>query len=475
MPPPTGVRPSRVAPPLRAPAPPAAPLPPPTPTLTLPDPPLSSPSSQGPFGRAGAKSPGGGLAAPAGSGGGKNFVEALKYKTLRVGMKLLGVITEVTERGMQISLPNGLKGTVTRAEASEPFAGKGANRRGGDGDDDEISASDASSSDSDSDSDDDADPLSLTEAFEIGQVIRCVVRRLDKGKSGGKRIDLATRLDAVCAGRASDALREGVNVPATVESVEDHGFVLSFGGGANGPRGFLPRKSAGKRALVRGSVLDVVLTGEKKDAGAVVKSRVLHATADPKRVASVVTHESDGTVMSTLLPGMLVNARVRSVLSDGVSVNFMTYFVATAETVHVGDAKGSGAIPDAAAPDPNDAHKPGERCRARVLYVDAASKRVGLTLRPRLLRLGLGDAEEDAAATITPGAVYEDAVFVASIPPWASSSNSPETPRRARAWDTATSATPPTIAWINSSVDFASVRRFARASSDAARLTASPS
>ena len=410
MPPPTGVRPSRVAPPLRAPAPPAAPLPPPTPTLTLPDPPLSSPSSQGPFGRAGAKSPGGGLAAPAGSGGGKNFVEALKYKTLRVGMKLLGVITEVTERGMQISLPNGLKGTVTRAEASEPFAGKGANRRGGDGDDDEISASDASSSDSDSDSDDDADPLSLTEAFEIGQVIRCVVRRLDKGKSGGKRIDLATRLDAVCAGRASDALREGVNVPATVESVEDHGFVLSFGGGADGPRGFLPRKSAGKRALVRGSVLDVVLTGEKKDAGAVGKSRVLHATADPKRVASVVTHESDGTVMSTLLPGMLVNARVRSVLSDGVSVNFMTYFVATADAFHVGDAKGSGAIPDAAAPDPNDAHKPGERCRARVLYVDAASKRVGLTLRPRLLRLGLGDAEEDAAATITPGAVYEDAI-----------------------------------------------------------------
>ena len=326
-------------------------------------------------------------------------------------MKLLGVITEVTERGMQISLPNGLKGTVTRAEASEPFAGKGANRRGGDGDDDEISASDASSSDSDSDSDDDADPLSLTEAFEIGQVIRCVVRRLDKGKSGGKRIDLATRLDAVCVpGRASDpTLREGVNVPATVESVEDHGFVLSFGGGADGPRGFLPRKSAGKRALVRGSVLDVVLTGEKKDAGAVGKSRVLHATADPKRVASVVTHESDGTVMSTLLPGMLVNARVRSVLSDGVSVNFMTYFVATADAFHVGDAKGSGAIPDAAA-------------RIRTTRTSRASDaaRACCTSTPRpnasdspfdldfcvSVSATLGGRRRDDA----PGAVYEDAI-----------------------------------------------------------------
>ena len=348
-------------------------------------------------------------------------------------MKLLGVVTEVTERGMQISLPNGLKGTVTRAEASEPFAGKDASRRArrgvdrrGDDDDETASdddvASDASSSESesDSDSDDAGDPLSLTEAFEIGQVVRCVVRRLDKGKSGGKRIDLATRLDAVCAGRAADALREGVNVPATVESVEDHGFVLSFGGGANGPRGFLPRKSAGKRALVRGSVLDVVLTGEKKgddagksrEDGSAPGTRVLHATADPKRVASAVTHESDGTAMSTLLPGMLVNARVRSVLSDGVSVNFMTYFVATVDAFHVGDAKGSGAVPDAAAPDPNAAHKAGERCRARVLYVDAASKRVGLTLRPRLLRLGLADGADDDAvnSAVKPGTIYEDAI-----------------------------------------------------------------
>ena len=52
----------------------------------------------------------------------KNFVESLKYKTLRVGMKLLGVVTEVTERGMHVSLPNGLKGTVTRAEAADAFA-----------------------------------------------------------------------------------------------------------------------------------------------------------------------------------------------------------------------------------------------------------------------------------------------------------------------------------------------------------------
>ena len=251
---------------------------------------------------------------------------------------------------------------------------------------------------------------------------------------------------------------------------------MSFGGGADGPRGFLPRKSAGKRALVRGSVLDVVLTGEKKDAGAVGKSRVLHATADPKRVASVVTHESDGTVMSTLLPGMLVNARVRSVLSDGVSVNFMTYFVATADAFHAGTRRV-----------PARSRTPPPRIRTTRTSRASDAARACCTSTPRP---NASDSPFDLDFCVSvsatrrrtpprrsrPAPSTKTRSFVASIPPWASSSNSPETPRRARAWDTATSATPPTIAWINSSVDFASVRRFARASSGAARLTrASPS
>ena len=50
------------------------------------------------------------------------YVELLKYKNLRVGMKVLGVVTEVNDRGLTVSLPNGLKGTVTRAEASDVLA-----------------------------------------------------------------------------------------------------------------------------------------------------------------------------------------------------------------------------------------------------------------------------------------------------------------------------------------------------------------
>jgi rRNA biogenesis protein RRP5 len=226
----------------------------------------------------------------------KNFVESLKYKTLRVGMKLLGVVTEVTERGMHVSLPNGLKGTVTRAEAADAFAEertrdernaktkkkKKKRKSGGseeEEEDDETGSDDGSDSDSDSYSSDDefsdsdaaddvdgAPPLSLAAAFSVGQIVRCLVRRLDKGKSGGKRIDLTTRVSALLSNIASEShLRDGVNVPAEVRSCEDHGFVLSFGV-AGAPPGFLPRKAAPQgRALVKGSVLDVVLTGADRD------------------------------------------------------------------------------------------------------------------------------------------------------------------------------------------------------------------
>ena len=58
----------------------------------------------------------------------KTFVESLKYKTMRVGMKILGVVVEVSERGLVLSLPNGLKGNVTRAEAGDAFENEKSSR-----------------------------------------------------------------------------------------------------------------------------------------------------------------------------------------------------------------------------------------------------------------------------------------------------------------------------------------------------------
>ncbi len=63
---------------------------------------------------------------------------------------------------------------------------------------------------------------------------------------------------------------------------------------------------------------------------------LVHVSADPKTLAKGVVKEWDGLTIGSLLPGMLVNARVRNVLSDGLLVSFLTYFNGTIDCFHLG-------------------------------------------------------------------------------------------------------------------------------------------
>jgi rRNA biogenesis protein RRP5 len=184
----------------------------------------------------------------------------------------MGVVVDVNDAGMSLSLPNGLRGSVTRAEASDAFVAakkkkkttKMTKMKKKTADSSESESESESESD-ESDSDDDDEALTnaepLAALFKVGQILRAVVVRSGKGKSGGKRIDLSTRLSRVCDGVAKDALVDGAAVPACVTGVEAHGFVLNFGID-DAPIGFLPRKSVRAEmasSLARGAILDVVI------------------------------------------------------------------------------------------------------------------------------------------------------------------------------------------------------------------------
>ena len=45
--------------------------------------------------------------------------------------------------------------------------------------------------------------------------------------------------------------------------------------------------------------------------------------------------EWEGLTIGSLLPGMLVNAKVRNVLSDGLLVSFLTFFNGTIDCFHL--------------------------------------------------------------------------------------------------------------------------------------------
>ena len=321
-----------------------------------------------PFSRISRAAKGASSRAVSSSGGGAKYVETLKYKSLRPGAKLLGIISEVTARGLVMSLPDGLRGTVARAEVAGTF---GSSRRNRTAAADGSESSEEEYSSDDDDDDDDAE-ASLELLYEPGQVLRCAVVSLEKGKTGGKRIELSLRLEKVCEGLTKESLTEGSVAPAVVQSVEDHGYILSFG--IADTSGFLPKKNVASDLgeIRKGRIIDVVITGAPKG-----NKGYFTVTSDQKRIKTSVAHETSATNVDTLLPGMLVNSRIKQILSDGVSVSFMTYFSGTVDCFHTGALATSKGV--------SSAFKVGQRMRARIIFVDSASKRVSLTLLPHLL------------------------------------------------------------------------------------------
>ena len=232
---------------------------------------------------------------------------------------------------------------MTRAEASDPFRALGGEKkrarrdRASGGGSSESDASDGSDSDAavsselglDSELSDASDAeASLRDAFAVGQIVRCVVLRLDKGKSGGKRVELATRLSAVVGGEKGGTrerpargrqrprvrrVRGGPRVRVILRLLSRRFEAFGPGEGV-----FTAQERAESRdpPPAVGSIGRRRRPGreEKRTRGGRGLERILlrlHRDGGPRRVANAVTHESDATSMATLLPGMLVNARVR--------------------------------------------------------------------------------------------------------------------------------------------------------------------
>jgi len=335
------------------------------------------------------------------------YVELLKHKTLSVGMKMWGAVLEVTAHDLVISLPHGLRGFVTPKESSDLVA--------------ELleAAGDVSDSDSDSDNEDAKgkgktqakkgirakDLPALTDLFTIGQRVQCMISSVTgakkvKGKGEGKgegkdegtankRIDLTLRLSKLHKSLDMTSLREGLNLPAYVRSVEDHGYIVSFG--IPGTTGFLSTADAAgalkiAKKLQSGSTVDCTVSKVDK------KKKVITVTTNTKAVPAI---ESDGITLSNLTPGMLVSAKVRAVLPDGLLLTFLSYFTGTVDWFHL--------LEELPTREWSKAFSENQRLQARILYVDAKLKRVGLTLKPQLV-----ECKKPVPAAFPMGQVVEE-------------------------------------------------------------------
>ncbi|EFJ26457.1 hypothetical protein SELMODRAFT_451250 [Selaginella moellendorffii] len=169
---------------------------------------------------------------------------------------------------------------------------------------------------------------------------------------------------------------------SSVKSIEDHGYVLSFG---------LPEMS--------GFLLHKDHQGEKLRVGEIMQSCV--SAIDKKRgVINLTTmqlssamKEHENLSLGTLVPGALVNGCVQAVLRNGVLLSFLTYFTGIVDIFHLQSVLSSK--------DWAQDYTEGKRFKARIIFIDARTKRIRLSLRSHLVdaeivSLNRGDVIEAA-------------------------------------------------------------------------------
>ncbi|KAH9674101.1 rRNA biogenesis protein RRP5 [Citrus sinensis] len=308
------------------------------------------------------------------------YANKITLKNISAGMKLWGVVAEVNEKDLVICLPGGLRGLARAADALDPIL------------DNEIEANE--------------DNL-LPTIFHVGQLVSCIVLQLDDDKKeiGKRKIWLSLRLSLLYKGLSLETVQEGMVLTAYVKSIEDHGYILHFG--LPSFTGFLPRNN-----LAENSGIDVkpglLLQGVVRSIDRTRK--VVYLSSDPDTVSKCVTKDLKGISIDLLVPGMMVTARVQSILENGVMLSFLTYFTGTVDIFHL-----QNTFPTTNWKNDYNQHKKrmigslqhyplgcgdcrslsalylvcagyvSKNVNARILFVDPTSRAVGLTLNPYLL------------------------------------------------------------------------------------------
>ncbi|KAL9228093.1 hypothetical protein vseg_003707 [Gypsophila vaccaria] len=276
------------------------------------------------------------------------FANKITLKNISPGMKLWGVITEVNDKDLAVTLPGGLRGLVRASEAVDS-ALLADNKM-------------------------DVESHSLSSLFHVGQLVSCIVLQLedDKKESGRRKVWLSLRLALLHKGYTLDAVQEGMVMSAYVKSIEDHGYILDFG--TPSFAGFMQKKSgedASESKVVVGQLVQGVVKNVDKT------RKVVYLTSDSSLVSKCVTKDLKGFSLDLLVPGMMVNARIQATLENGIMLSFLTYFTGTVDIFHLQSEFHSS--------DWKKQYDKNMKVNARILFVDPSTRAVGLTLNPHLI------------------------------------------------------------------------------------------
>ena len=138
---------------------------------------------------------------------------------------MLGVVEEVFEFEIVISLANNLTGCVHITDINPAFTSLLEHEEEDDGDDNEPEHV----------------TNKLQQYFPVGTVVKCVVVSTDSSKHGHSKIRLSISPEEVNSSLTPNSICPNMVMSGYVTSTEDHGYAVSLG--VKGVQGFLLKKN----------------------------------------------------------------------------------------------------------------------------------------------------------------------------------------------------------------------------------------
>ncbi|KAI8090037.1 uncharacterized protein BX664DRAFT_281445 [Halteromyces radiatus] len=289
-------------------------------------------------------------------------IEDFSFKKLSVGSTVLGCITHINELNVLVSLPNQLTGSVAITEVSDILTNLV-----------EIAAEAE---------DEEVELPETKDIFYIGQWVQCAVIAAEE-VNGRKRIELSLKPSIVNGSIVKVDVTSGLIIGASVESVEDHGYIMSVG--INGLAGFCHHDDAKSYIdkynrgdqLVPGQYIECLVKDVAKN------KRTVNLTLDRKAISSARL-ESPYSKMASITAGQRLNGLVEYSGNRGLKVKFMGLYEA-----HIG----LSYLPFTN--DVEETYRVGSTVSFRILFSDMVTEQrliIG-SLLPHVVKLDSGDDE----------------------------------------------------------------------------------
>ncbi|GMH36053.1 hypothetical protein BSKO_03921 [Bryopsis sp. KO-2023] len=301
----------------------------------------------------------------------ETMAKRLSKKMASIGMKFWGMVVDIGPSHLKISLPNGLEGRVHASEASDVHA-------------EAYQTLDAEADEHHRGHRYPSNLPPLAALFFVGQFVRCTVTAdwepIEDSVNLEPRMPVALSLvvSKLHEGLLSKSLREGMLIGGCIRSVEDHGYTVALGlGGKNsGVTGFLPRPSSESGpalSLSPGMVMEFCIRKLLPN-GSVMLS------CDAEEIAGIVRDAGPKCDFGEIIPGMMVNATIESMLPSGLGFSFLE---------HSGHVGLNHLIEDIPSEDWQSNYAVQQTLPARVIHVNPSTQDVGLSLKPHLLQFAM--------------------------------------------------------------------------------------